>query len=200
MNLRQNSSIKNSDSLESLSHVIYLVLLWSLTCFSLSDRFVRYITENPHKVCILPRGFSHDKIDMYVQDTATWKDRLLLTFASAVAIVAIATPSCWRRNGRVGTRVAGAGGLQREVDYKSVSTLGRQSHIWQRGEWSRQTVVLNCGEGQQLDCCYDSSNPFCIFLPVSLFAYVFIALFVTFMLCSFVFLCSASCVYRECTC
>lgn len=51
------------------------------------------------------------------------------------------------------------------------------------------TVVLNCGEGQQLDCCYDSSNPFCISLPVSFFAYMFIALFVTFMLCSFVFLC-----------
>lgn len=167
----------------------------SLSPIDLSD----ISPKTPTKFAFYREAF-HDKIDMYVQDTATWKDRLLLTFASAVAIVAIATPSCWRRNGRVGTRVAGAGGLQREVDYKSVSTLGRQSHIWQRGEWSRQTVVLNCGEGQQLDCCYDSSNPFCIFLPVSFFAYMFIALFVTFMLCSFVFLCSASCVYRECTC
>lgn len=36
-------------------------------------------------------------------------DRLLLTFASAVAVVSIATPSCWRRNGGVGMRVAWRG-------------------------------------------------------------------------------------------
>lgn len=119
---------------------------------------------------------------MFVHDTATWKDPLLLIFASAVTTVAIATPLRWRRKGIEGMRVGRlAGGRReggREVDYKSVSI---PFWVWWTSERRRQTAVLNCGEGKLLCCCYDSCTPLVYFFAL------FLDLFLTFMLNSFVF-------------
>lgn len=109
MNWRQESQIVNSaDSAAcDLCHMSPPSLCPHLSPASLP--LILICQKHPLKISTMPNwGFSHDNGDMYVHDTATGKDRLPLTFASAVAIVAIATPSCWRRKGMEGTRVGGA--------------------------------------------------------------------------------------------
>lgn len=88
---------------------------WNLCCMSppslllirLSDRFVRNNTPTPTAL----RRYTWQKGYLCIH-FATWKDWSLLTFASAVAVVAIATPSCWRRNGGAVTR-GGQRGVRR---------------------------------------------------------------------------------------